>query len=163
MKKITWFFLCTMPLLLAACDQAKESSRVKENTDAPIENPVEKNTPVIIQQEASKKPLKKALQKEAAEVITNSQPVIEKPPALDLNLENIGSTYSDQDESDMTSITETESAGQFDSVIKKKSRQKRLNITGDVTFAEDVDETEIRVEDIIEKIDGAEVQLEYKF
>ncbi len=152
-----------MPLLLAACDQVQESSQLKENTDASIETAVEKNIPVIIQQEAPKKPTKKNMQQEADEVLTDSQPVIEKPPALDLNLDNIGPTHSDQGESDMTSITETESTDQFDSVIRKKSRQKRLNITGDVTFAEDGDETEIRVEDMIEKIDGAEVQLEYKF
>ena len=65
----------------------------------------------------------------------------------------------DEDQSDRSLFSDDD----FESLFEDTSKDKQLNISSDVILSEDAIDTEIRVEDMIKQIDGAEVNLEYKF
>ncbi len=162
MNKLFCCFVCLTDLLLSACEQTTETPRHKDNT-ATSEQLLEENTRQSIQAEPNQEPSKQSTQQQILKHPTQLDPDVADRPSLKLDLDNLAVPDLSAGQHDRSAIIEAESAGESQLLDLGKSNQKRLNITGDVTFAEDADDIEIRMDDIIERIDGAEVQLEYKF
>ena len=78
-------------------------------------------------------------------------------------MEAIDISDTPDEHSEISLFGNTNSGAAFNQLFEGTLREKQLNISSDVIFAEDEENSKIGVEDMIKQIDGAEVSLEYKF
>ncbi|MDJ0881921.1 MAG: hypothetical protein QNJ56_09760 [Gammaproteobacteria bacterium] len=160
MKKLIWFFLFGFSMLISACDQTKETLPQKENNNFSGQDLNQQNKAVSEAKDLSENSA--ALKTDKREVLplpTEITRAAENKAPLKLELEVTDIPALDEDQSDRSLFSDDD----FESLFEDTSKDKQLNISSDVILSEDAIDTEIRVEDMIKQIDGAEVNLEYKF
>jgi len=160
MQRFRLILTCTFCLVITACDQSSDSVNDKEVFEQ-VE--IEQQQPQVeVDKDQVKEPQKQEIHQVIKKVEKSEEPEKEKS-VLDLDLEIADMPLMDDPEPGRHPLTNKDPVNLFHQALQDASREQPLDITSDVIFADENDDTGLMVEDIIRQIDGAEVNLEYKF